>query len=166
MRLIDYDHRVVLEQKVRLDLLEQDAIRHELKLRSLAREEFSVMPNLIAYLFPKLRAELLRHPLSQRHSCDSPRLGDPNQQRRPYFALLVVVFELPWACLRGLIDELRYLSRFTATSLSTDDRNHEVFYVLHDLTLMQNDWQSVLTCCLLRCSCPQLGAFLCFIFLY
>ena len=55
MRLVNDDDRVVLEQKIRLDLLQQDAIGHELQLCALPGEELRIVPDLIAHLSPKLQ---------------------------------------------------------------------------------------------------------------
>ncbi len=80
MRLIEDEHRVGAQQRIALDLGEQDAVRHELHARLAAR--VITEAHLAAHFPAPCHAQLLRHAAGDAHGGHAARLGAADEARR------------------------------------------------------------------------------------
>ena len=95
-----------------------------------------VETNLIAHFIAEIALHFLADSLGEGHCCNSTRLSYSYHQ-----GTLFGGSKLPGTKLLRFVDELRYLSWFSWTRLSTNYRYNKVLDILHNFPLVHNDGQ-------------------------
>ena len=141
MSFINDNDGVVLQQKIWLNLLQQDTISHKLDSRLLCIKELGIISYLVSDLLSKFGTQLFRDSLGQTYCCNSPWLSDSNQKRIRLRLISLCISELPSQVLCCSVNELWYLCTLAGACFSTNDGDDVVFDVLHDFSFVEDDGQ-------------------------